>query len=159
LNLRIEQATEEDVNLIREFIQALAEYEKLSHHFEATEDRLRNALFGPDPKAFVLLAYDTDVPVGFAVYFYTFSTFTGLPGLYLEDLFVKPSTRGRGVGRALLRHLARIALQQNCWRIEWAVLHWNESAIRFYQKLGAVPMSEWSVYRLHGEHLTALANS
>jgi GNAT superfamily N-acetyltransferase len=96
--------------------------------------------------------------VGFAVFFYTYSTFVGLPGLYLEDLFVKPEARGRGVGRALLRHLAQLAKEKSCYRIEWAVLHWNEPAIRFYKRLGAVPMDEWHVYRLSGEALDRLAS-
>ena len=155
--LIIEPATEQDIPLIVELIRDLAAYENHLHHFEATEDRIRRGVFGPQAKAHVLLARENDTPAGFAVYFHTFSTLAGLPGLYLEDLFVKPEKRGKGVGRALLRALAVRAKQENCWRIEWAVLHWNENAIRFYQRLGAVRMDEWSVYRLYGEPLDLLA--
>lgn len=156
-NLNIRAATPADIALILEFIRELAIYEDHLSYFEATEERLRQAFFVPEPRAHVLLAYDGDQAVGFAVYFYTFSTFPGLPGLYLEDLFVKPEVRGRGVGRALLAHLAKIAETKRCCRIEWAVLHWNETALGFYQKLGAVPMDEWAVYRLSGHPLTRLA--
>lgn len=155
--ITIRPANLEDVSLILEFIRDLATYEDHLHHFEATEDRLRQFLFGSDSKAKVLLANDGNDPVGFAVYYYTFSTFAGLPGLYLEDLFVKPKARGAGVGRALLSHLAQVALTEGCWRIEWAVLHWNETALRFYKNLGAVVMDEWAVYRLSGEPLRQLA--
>jgi GNAT superfamily N-acetyltransferase len=155
--LRIEQATERDVPLILEFIRALAIYEDHLEYFEATEERLRHALFGPQPVAYVLLAYQGVEPAGFAVYFHTLSTFAGLPGFYLEDLFVKPEWRGKGIGKALLRELARRALQQNFWRIEWAVLHWNENAIKFYKNLGAIPRDEWTVYHLSGEALRRLA--
>lgn len=155
--ITIRPANLEDVPLILEFIRDLAEYEDHLQHFEATEERLLKSLFGSDAKAKVLLAYQDKHPVGFAVYYYTFSTFAGLPGLYLEDLFVKPETRGAGVGRALLSHLAQIALTEGCWRIEWAVLHWNETALRFYKNLGAVAMDEWAVYRLSGEPLRRLA--
>ncbi len=157
-SFRITPATEKDIPLILEFIHDLASYEDHLQYFEATEERLREAVFGQAPKAHVLLAYQDDRAVGFAVYFYTFSTFAGLPGLYLEDLFVKPEHRGHGVGRALLAYLATIARAQKCWRIEWAVLHWNEPALRFYKNLGALPMNEWAVYRLSGEPLNRLAN-
>ena len=155
--ITIRPANLEDGPLILEFIRDLAKYEDHLQHFEATEERLRKFLFGVDAKAKVLLAYQAEHPVGFAVYYYTFSTFAGLPGLYLEDLFVKPEARGAGVGRALLSHLAQIALTEGCWRIEWAVLHWNETALRFYKNLGAVAMDEWAVYRLSGEPLHRLA--
>ena len=156
-SLRIERATERDIPLILEFVRGLAEYEKHLDRVEATEERIRETIFGTEPSAQVLFAYENETAVGFVVFFYTYSTFVGLPGLYLEDLYVKPEARGKGVGRALLRFLARLAKEKNCWRIEWAVLNWNESAIRFYKGLGAVPMDEWSVYRLSGEELDRLA--
>jgi GNAT superfamily N-acetyltransferase len=116
-------------------------------------------VFGPNAKAHALIAYYDDSPAGFALYYYTFSTFQGLPGLYLEDLYVNTEMRGKGIGQALLHRLAQIAKCEGCWRIEWAVLHWNESAIGFYKKLGAKPMNEWSVYRLSGDALDRLAGS
>ena len=155
--LRIVPATERDVPLILQFIRELAEYEKLADRVEATEERVRENLFGPSPKAFCVLAYYERRVVAFALYYFTYATFAGLPGLYLEDLFVKPDVRGQGVGRELLRYLAQLALREGCWRIEWAVLHWNKSAIGFYEKLGAIPMDEWAVYRLSGESLKRLA--
>ena len=155
--MRIELATARDIPLILEFVRGLAEYERHSDYVKATEQRIRENIFGTKPVAEVLFAYENDTAVGFAVFFYTFSTFVGLPGLYLEDLFVKPEARGKGVGRALLRYLAKLAKEQDCYRIEWAVLHWNEPAIRFYQRLGAVPMDEWNVYRLSGDALDRLA--
>ena len=155
--LRIVPATERDVPLVLEFIRELAKYEKLLHRVEATEERLRETLFGDKPAAECVIGYLDDQPVGFALFYYTYSTFAGLPGLYLEDLFVRPEARGRGYGRMLLQHLARLAKEKGCWRIEWAVLHWNKSAIGFYESLGAVPMDEWAVYRLSGEPLKSLA--
>ena len=155
--LRIVSANERDVPLILEFIRELADYEKMLDRVEATEERLRDTLFGEKPAASCVLAFHGDRPVGFALFYYTYSTFAGLPGLYLEDLFVKPDARGQGLGRALLRHLARLAKEKGCWRIEWAVLHWNKSAIGFYESLGAVPMNEWAVYRLSNEALETLA--
>ena len=155
--LRIVTATERDVPLILEFIQELAVYERMRDRVEATEVRIRETLFGAEPAAKVIFALKGSKPVGFAVFYFTYSTFAGLPGLYLEDLFVKPEERGQGVGRQLLRYLARLAKEKGCWRIEWAVLHWNESAIGFYRKLGAIPMEEWSVYRLFGRPLDQLA--
>jgi GNAT superfamily N-acetyltransferase len=157
-NLHIRAATEHEIPLLLEFIRDLAIYEDHLKYVEATEERLREFLFGVDPRAHALLAFDGERAVGFAVYFYTFSTFPGLPGLYLEDLFVKPEARGRGVGRALLAYLANLAKVQKCWRIEWAVLHWNETALKFYKNLGAVVMEEWAVYRLTGEPLKRLAS-
>ena len=155
--LRIVRATERDVTLILEFIRELAVYERHLDRVETTDARIRETLFGADPAASVILAFDGDTPMGFAVFYFTYSTFAGLPGLYLEDLFVKPEARGRGVGRQLLRYLARLAKEKGCWRIEWAVLHWNETAIGFYRKLGAVPMEEWAIYRLFGTPLDQLA--
>ncbi|HET6670088.1 MAG TPA: GNAT family N-acetyltransferase [Pyrinomonadaceae bacterium] len=156
--VQIRPANESDVPLILEFIRELAVYEKLLDRVEATEARLREALFGTRPVASCILAYQAERPVAFALYYFTYSTFAGLPGLYLEDLFVKPDCRGQGLGQALLRHLAKLAKDKGCWRIEWAVLHWNQSAIRFYEKLGAVPMNEWAVYRLSGAALSRLAD-
>jgi GNAT superfamily N-acetyltransferase len=155
--LRIVAATERDVPLILEFIRELAAYERHLDRVEATEERIRETLFGAEPAASVILAFDGEKAVGFAVFYLTYSTFAGLPGLYLEDLFVKPEARGLGIGRQLLHYLAKLAKEKGCWRIEWAVLHWNESAIGFYRKLGAIPMDEWAVYRLFGTPLDQLA--
>lgn len=156
-SIRIVAATEKDVPLILEFIKDLAAYEKHLDKVEASEERIKETIFGTQPSASVIFAFDGTKAVGFAVFYFTYSTFVGLPGLYLEDLFVKPEARGQGVGRQLLRHLAKLGKQRNCWRMEWAVLHWNEPAIRFYQSLGAVPMEEWAVYRLWGDQLDRLA--
>jgi GNAT superfamily N-acetyltransferase len=155
--LRIVTATEHDTPLILEFIRELATFERHLDRVEATEARIRETLFGDKPAASVILAFAGDRPVGFAVFYFSYSTFVGLPGLYLEDLFVKPGSRSLGIGRQLLRYLARLAKEKGCWRIEWAVLNWNETAIGFYRKLGAVPMEEWSVYRLCGTPLDQLA--
>ena len=155
--LRIGPATERDIPLILEFVRGLAEYEKHLDRVEATEERIRKALFGMAPAAQVVFAYDNDTPVGYAIFFYTYSSFVALPGMYLEDLFVKPKARGKSVGRELLRYLARLAKEKGCSRIEWAVLNWNEPAIGFYKRLGAVPMDEWDVYRLSGTGLDRLA--
>jgi GNAT superfamily N-acetyltransferase len=156
---RIAPATIEDVPLILRLIKALAEYEKLSDQVVATETRLRESLFGADPSAEVVIGYAGDEPAGFALFFHTFSTFLGQRGLYLEDLFVVPEWRGRGLGRLLLSHLARIAVERGCGRMEWSVLDWNEPAIGVYRSVGAVPMDEWTVYRLTGSALRALAGS
>jgi GNAT superfamily N-acetyltransferase len=157
-NFQIKKATEQDVPLILFFIRQLAEYERLSHEAIMTEETLRQSLFGPRPAAEVLLGFFEDKPAGFAVFFHNFSTFLGRPGLYLEDLFVIPALRGRGFGRALLIELAKIARERKCGRFEWAVLDWNEPAIAFYKKLGAVPMSEWTIFRVTGDALERLAN-
>ena len=138
-------------------IRALAEYERLADHVVATEDQLREALFGYAPSAEAVLAVTEGTGVGFALWFHSFSTFLGRRGLYLEDLFVLPEWRGRGVGRALLRHLAQTAVARGCGRMEWSVLNWNEPAIRFYRSIGARPMDEWTVYRLTGETLREVA--
>ncbi|MGH9427685.1 MAG: GNAT family N-acetyltransferase, partial [Terriglobia bacterium] len=154
--LRIVTATERDIPLILEFIRELAAFERHLDRVEATEARIRETLFGSEPAASVIFAFNGGKPVGFAVFYFTYSTFEGLPGLYLEDLFVKPEARGLGIGRQLLRYLAKLAKAKGCWRIEWAVLHWNETAIGFYRKLGAIPMEEWAVYRLFGTPLDQL---
>ena len=155
--MTLRPATAADVPQILAFIRALADYERLLHGVVATEDGLRQALFGPRPYAEVVLAEDAGVPVGFALFFHTFSTFLGQPGIYLEDLFVIPEARGRGVGKALLAELARLAIARGCGRVEWAVLDWNAPAIGFYDSLGARPNAEWTVYRLTGAPLAALA--
>ena len=156
MTFRIEPARERDVPLILRLIKGLAEYEKLAHEVVATEERLRQSLFGPHPSAEVVIAYVDDEAVGFALFFHTYSTFLGQRGLYLEDLFVLPEWRGRGAGRALLTHLARIAAERGCGRFEWSVLDWNEPAINFYKRLGAKPMHEWTIFRVAGDSLTAL---
>jgi GNAT superfamily N-acetyltransferase len=155
--ISIKPATLSDVPAILDFIRGLAEYEKLSHELEVTEALLDEHLFGPEPAAEALLARLANIPVGFALYFATFSTFTGRPGIWLEDLFVLPEYRHRGIGRALLRAVAKIAVRRNCGRLEWSVLDWNEPAIRVYRKIGATPMSEWTTQRLTGEALARLA--
>jgi GNAT superfamily N-acetyltransferase len=155
--MNIVPATEVDVPLILELIRGLAEYEKLSHIVVATEDRLRESLFGPIPAAEVLLAYEDSECAGFAIFFPVYSTFQAQKGIYLEDLFVRPHLRGRGIGRALLARVARMAIERGCGRVEWGVLAWNQPSIEFYKKLGAVPMDEWTKYRLDGEALAKLA--
>jgi GNAT superfamily N-acetyltransferase len=155
--MTLRPATAADVPQILAFIRALAEYERLLHEVVATEDGIRAALFGPRPYAEVILAEEAGLPVGFALFFHTFSTFLGQPGIYLEDLFVVPEARGQGVGKALLAELARLAVARGCGRVEWAVLDWNAPAIRFYDSLGARPNQEWTVYRLTGAPLAALA--
>ncbi len=153
----IRVATEEDVSLILKFIRGLAEYERLAHEVTATEETLRDTLFGARRVAEVLIGEYRREPVGFALFFHNFSTFLGRPGIYLEDLFVTPGMRGRGFGRALLTHLAKLATDRKCGRLEWSVLDWNEAAIRFYKSLGAVSMDDWTTYRLAGEALDGLA--
>ena len=155
--LTIRPGTPEDLPIIRRMIFGLAEYERLLHECDATEDKLRKSLFGEPRYAECVIARMGEEPVGFALFFHNFSTFEARPGLYLEDLFVLPEHRGYGVGRELLRHLARLAVARDCARFEWAVLDWNEPAIGFYKSLGAQPMNDWTVYRLKGEALQALA--
>jgi GNAT superfamily N-acetyltransferase len=157
--LRITPATERDVPLILRLIKDLAEYERMSNEVVATEEGLRATLFGPRPAAEVLLGYAGEEPAGFALFFHNFSTFVGKPGLYLEDLFVVPKFRGRGYGKALLARLAQIAIERNCGRFEWSVLDWNEPAIGFYRKLGAVPMEDWTIFRVSGAALETLART
>jgi len=157
MSIAIRPATIADVPIIRQFIIELAEYEKLGDEAVATEDDLRAALFGERQDAEVLMAEVDGTPGGFALYFHNFSTFLGRRGLYLEDLYVRPALRGRGVGRALLARLAALALERGCGRFEWSVLDWNEPAIGFYRSLGAVPQSDWTVYRVTGHALARLA--
>jgi len=157
VSLQIRKATETDIPVIAWFIRQLAEYEHLLQETVMTEESLRESLFGPRPAAGVLLGYYQDKPVAFAVFFHNFSTFLGRRGLYLEDLFVIPEMRGKGFGRSFLVHLAKMALERNCGRFEWAVLDWNKPAIEFYKKLGAVPMNEWTIFRVTGEALKRLA--
>lgn len=157
MTVQIRFAERSDLGTIAELIRALSRYEKLEHEVAMTEDRLAQALFGERPYAETLIAEEDDRAVGFALFFHTFSTFLAQPGIYLEDLFVVPESRGLGVGRALLERLARIAVERDCGRLEWAVLNWNRDAIRFYERLGAKPNDQWTVYRLAGEPLRALA--
>ena len=157
VTLRIEPATDADVALILRFIRGLAEYEHLSHECVATEEGLRATLFGARPAAEVLLAHWNDEPAGFALFFSSYSTFLAQPGMYLEDLFVEPALRGRGIGTALLARLAQLAEERCCGRLEWAVLDWNEPSIGFYRSLGAVPLDEWTTFRLAGDALSRLA--
>lgn len=153
----IRKAEPDDVPLILEFIQSLAEYERLRDSCVATEENLRATLFSSQPAAEVIIASIDGNPVGFALFFHNYSTFLAQRGLYLEDLFVKPEARGEGAGFALLSALARIALERNCGRVEWAVLDWNQLAIDFYQRLGATPLDDWTVFRLTGNSLVNLA--
>lgn len=155
--LVIRKAAPGDAGLVWFFVDALADYEKLRHEMLATEEDLDRALFGPRPYAEAVIAERGGVPLGFALYFYIFSTFKGRPGLYLEDLFVLPEHRGTGIGRALLAHLAHIAVENDCSRFEWTVLDWNEPSIRFYEGLGAKRHGEWLIYRLTGDDLARLA--
>ncbi len=156
-SFRIELATERDVPVILNLIKGLAEYEKLAHEVVATEECLSESLFGSRRVAEVLLGYAGAEPVGFAVFFHNYSTFLGRPGIYLEDLFVVPQWRRRGLGTQLLRRIAHIAMERGCGRLEWSVLDWNEPAIKFYKKLGARAMDEWTVYRVTGDALKNLA--
>ena len=158
-DFEIRPASEDDVPIILSFIKELAEYERLSHEVIATEDALRECLFGERRFAEVVIGYYGNEPVGFALFFYNFSTFLSKPGIYLEDLYVKPEFRRRGYGRALLLYLARLAKERGCGRFEWSALDWNEPAINFYKNLGAVPMDEWTVYRVTGETLSRLADA
>ena len=155
----IRSARVEDVPIIFQLIRDLATYERAPNEVTATEEQLVDVLFGKRPAAEVLLAFEKDKPVGFAVFFHNFSTWLGRPGLYLEDLFVKPENRGKGYGRALLVDLAKIARDRGCGRMEWAVLNWNDPAIQFYRKLGAKPLDEWSVFRLTRDGIVKLAET
>ena len=152
--VHIRIAEPDDVDMIIAFIRELAEFEKLSHEVVVEKTNLSDALFGENPVAEVLIAESEREPVGFALYFRTFSTFLGRPGLYLEDLYVRPKHRGRGIGKRLLEGLAQVANERGYGRVEWAVLNWNQSAIDFYERMGAVSMSEWTTYRLTGRSLS-----
>jgi GNAT superfamily N-acetyltransferase len=158
-SFRIRPATIVDVPIILQLIRDLATYERAPNDVTATEEQLVKVLFGEKSAAEVLLAFEGGVAVGFAVFFHNFSTWLGRPGLYLEDLFVKPEMRGKGYGRALLVDLAKIARERGCGRMEWAVLDWNDPAIQFYRKLGAKPMDEWTVFRLTTDGIASLADS
>ena len=155
--LSIRKATREDVPLVLSFVRDLAEYEKLSHLVVATEEVIAAELFGPNSHTEVLLGHAGTEPVAFAVYFHNFSTFLGRKGLYLEDLYVRPARRRRGIGRAMLLHVARIAAERKCGRFEWSVLDWNEPAIFFYESLGATVMHEWKLVRVTGDALEKMA--
>jgi GNAT superfamily N-acetyltransferase len=157
--VKLTPATPADVGVLLALIRELAEYERLTDEVIATEERIRESLFGETPRAEAVLARVGDEVAGFALYFHNYSTFLARPGLYLEDLFVRPQFRGRGIGRALLARLASVALERGCGRFEWAVLDWNTDAIGFYESLGAKPMNEWTVYRLSGAALEQLAAS
>lgn len=157
MTVSIRSATPADVPLIRELIEGLAEYERLRHECVATDERLQATLFGPRPYAEVIIADVDGVAAGFALFFHNYSTFLARPGIYLEDLFVRPHLRGHGVGKSLLQHLAALAVQRDCGRLEWSVLDWNEDAIGFYRALGARPQDEWTVFRVTGDALTRLA--
>jgi len=158
-NFTIRPATIVDVPIILQLIRDLATYERAPSEVAATEEQLVDVLFGERPVAEVLLAFEDEMPIGFAVFFHNFSTWLGRPGLYLEDLFVKPEARGKGYGRALLTHLAKIARDRGCGRMEWAVLDWNQPAIQFYKKIGAVPMKEWRIFRMTTDGIAKLAQS
>lgn len=157
--IQIRDAIPADCPTILNFIRALAEYEKLAHEVVATDDQLRATLFCEHPKSFCMIAEVDGKPVGFAVYFYNYSTFLGRHGLYVEDVFVDPATRGKGIGQKLFAALAKRAVERDCGRMEWWVLDWNEPAIEFYRRMNAEAMSEWTVYRLSGNDLAALAAS
>jgi GNAT superfamily N-acetyltransferase len=158
-SITIRPASRDDVPLVLQFIRDLARYERLEHEVTASETQLREALFGERCYAEVVFACMDGAPVGFALFFHNFSTFKGRPGIYLEDLFVRPEARGRGIGRRLLAYLARTAVARHCARLEWAVLDWNAPSIGFYRSLGAVPMDDWTTFRLTGDALALLSGS
>jgi GNAT superfamily N-acetyltransferase len=155
----IRPALKQDVPLILSFIRELAEYEKLSHQVIASEAALERTLFGDRPAGEVIIGEFGDAPVAFALFFHTYSTFLAKSGLYLEDLFVKPDMRGKGLGTIMLSYLAHLARERDCGRFEWSVLDWNEPAIKVYRSIGAVPMDEWTVQRVEGEALVRLADT
>ena len=157
-DFHIRHAESDDAALILDFIRELAVYEKLAHEVVATEQTLRETLFGETPYAQVLIGEYQGEAVGYALYFHNFSTFTGRPGIYLEDLFVQPQHRGKGYGKSLLAYIARVAVEKKCTRVEWSVLDWNEPSIQFYRSIGAAPMDGWTVQRLDGDSLTEFAN-
>lgn len=157
--LTIRQATVSDVPLILDFIRRLADYERAPNAVVATEEDLRRDGFGPEPKFHCVIAEWDNIPAGFAFFFYNYSTWRGQPGLYLEDLFVLPEMRGKGIGKALLKHLAQIAVRENCYGLRWMVLEWNEPAIKFYERLGAEILGDWETMLLMGDALTKLSES
>lgn len=157
-HIRIRRATKKDVRLIHTLIRELSVYERLAHEMMATEKEIEKTLFGRRRYAEVIIAEYGSEPAGFALYFHNYSTFLGRPGIYLEDLFVFPHLRGNGIGKALLRQLAKIAKERECGRLEWAVLDWNEPAIRFYKSLGAKPLQDWTLFRVSGEDLERLGD-
>lgn len=154
--INIRNANESDTNTILQFIKELAEYEKMSKDVTATEELLKENLF-VKKLAEVIIAEEDNIPVGFALFFHNFSTFLGKGGIYLEDLYVKPNMRNKGIGKILLKYLANLALERDCGRLEWSCLDWNEPSIAFYKERGAIPMDEWTVYRVTGENLIELA--
>jgi len=158
-NFKIKSATVNDISLVLNFIKELADYEKLLHEVVATEETLKETLFGDKSHAEVVIGYLDNIPVCFALFFHNFSTFLGRPGIYLEDLFVKPEARGKGIGQKMLACLANLAKERKCGRLEWWCLDWNESAVNFYKKIGATPMDEWTVFRVTGDALDNLAAS
>ena len=153
----IRDTTVDDCDLILNFIKELAEYERLSHEVTATRETLQETLFGENPHAEVLIGEFKRDPVAYALFFHNFSTFTGRPGIYLEDIYVRPQMRGKGFGKCLFAYIARLAVERNCTRVEWSVLDWNEPSIQFYRSIGAIPMDEWTVQRLHGDALNSFA--
>ena len=153
----IRDTTVDDCDLILNFIKELAEYERLSHEVTATRETLQETLFGGNPYAEVLIGEFKRDPVAYALFFHNFSTFTGRPGIYLEDIYVRPQMRGKGFGKCLLAYIAKLAVERNCTRVEWSVLDWNEPSIQFYRSIGAIPMDEWTVQRLHGDALNSFA--
>lgn len=155
-DFKIRFAEEKDISLILNFIKELADYEKLLHEVVATEEILMESLFRRKVAEVIIAEYKGE-PIGFALFFHNFSTFLGKPGIYLEDLYIKPEMRGRGYGKTLLSFLAKLALERNCGRFEWWCIDWNEPSIEFYKSIGAEPMDEWTVYRVHGDALTDLA--
>ena len=158
-NLSIRVATANDTPLILQFIKELAEYEQLLHEVVATEELLQETLFGSKAYAEVIIGYFDKKPASFALFFHNFSTFLGKPGIYLEDLYVRPEFRGQGIGQIMLAYLAKLAKDRKCGRLEWWVLDWNETAIKFYKKIGAKAMDEWTVQRVSGQELNNLAES
>lgn len=154
----IRDTTVEDSELILDFIKELAEYEQLSHEVVATIETLRETLFGEKAYAEVIIGEFEGIPVGYALFFHNFSTFTGRPGIYLEDIYVNKEMRGKGFGKCLLAYIAKLAVERNCTRVDWSVLDWNEPSIQFYQSIGAIPMEAWTVQRLHGDALLSFAD-
>jgi GNAT superfamily N-acetyltransferase len=159
MTLKIEPATEGYLPAIVHLVRQLAVYEKLEHAVTASQDDFRQALFGTERNTHALMAFANDAAIGFALYFHTFSTFLGKRGIYLEDIYVEPEYRGRGIGRALLKRLAIIAKEQHCGRMEWSVLTWNQPSIDFYHRLGAITLDDWRIFRLQGDALEQLADA